>query len=357
VADDLGISFVRPSLSELLSQMRADFLARMGADEFLRRSDIEVQARVQAAAWHTVLGFIEHLALQILPYSATDWLDRHAQTWGILRRQPTKSAGVVVFSASGSLTVPAGVTMKTSDGIEFVSSSESVAASGSVSVPVIASVVGLGGNIAAATPVYLLSPIAGMASAGAAGDDFGGGADIEDDETLRQRLTRRIQQPPHGGAKFDYTDSWAGSQSFVARSWCFPLQGGPGTVGLTFIVKRDNPIPTTDDVTQLQDFIDGQRPATAEVIVFAPVALPIDLEIAVDPDTTAVRLSIEAALKDFLLRVGEPGGLIYYSTLREAISLAAGETRHRLIAPAHDADIAVLTSQFPVLGSITWSVY
>ena len=40
--------FTRPTLPELIEQVRADLLARLGLDELLRRADGEVQARVAA---------------------------------------------------------------------------------------------------------------------------------------------------------------------------------------------------------------------------------------------------------------------------------------------------------------------
>lgn len=65
------IGWVRPPLADLVQQIRSDLLTSLSADDVLRRSDLDVQARVQAAAWHTVNGFIEFLALEILPDTAT----------------------------------------------------------------------------------------------------------------------------------------------------------------------------------------------------------------------------------------------------------------------------------------------
>lgn len=71
--------FARPTLPTLIEQVRADLLARLNQDEVLRRSDLEVQARVQAAALHSLYGFIDYVARQILPpTSDADMLERHA---------------------------------------------------------------------------------------------------------------------------------------------------------------------------------------------------------------------------------------------------------------------------------------
>jgi uncharacterized phage protein gp47/JayE len=97
---------------------------------------------------------------------------------------------------------------------------------------------------------------------------------------------------------------------------------------------------------------------TADVTVFAPTPVKLDFTISLTPDTTAARAAVQAELEDLLLREAEPedgdgSGTILVSHIREAISLAAGETDHALTAPA--ADVTLAAGEMSVMGTITWS--
>ncbi|EHU6243935.1 hypothetical protein KZG16_004664, partial [Salmonella enterica] len=50
--------FARPELPQLIATIRSDLLTRFQEDVLLRRMDAEVYARVQAAAVHTLYGYI-----------------------------------------------------------------------------------------------------------------------------------------------------------------------------------------------------------------------------------------------------------------------------------------------------------
>lgn len=77
--------FSRPPLPQLIATIRSDLLTRFNEDVVLRRLDAEVYARVQAAAVHTLYGYIDYLARNMLPDQADpDWLVRH----GAMKRCP-----------------------------------------------------------------------------------------------------------------------------------------------------------------------------------------------------------------------------------------------------------------------------
>ena len=76
------------------------------------------------------------------------------------------------------------------------------------------------------------SPIVGVnASANVTAGALTGGADAEDDDSLRARLLARIKEPPQGGSKADYV-TWALEVPGVTRAWCYPEEMGDGTVTL-----------------------------------------------------------------------------------------------------------------------------
>ncbi|WP_188260879.1 baseplate J/gp47 family protein [Azospirillum tabaci] len=344
--------YTRPTLSELIEQVRADVLARLGVDEVLRRADGEVQARVQAGALHSVYGFIDFLAAQILPdTAATAYLDRHASLWGVARKAATAATGTVTITASNGVTIAAGTVMQRAGVGDYTVTANATATGGTATVAVAAATAGAAGNLPAGALLTLASPIAGAQSTAVVAA-IGGGADIEADDALRARLIARIQEPPHGGNAADY-EAWALEVAGVTRAWVYPFHTGIGSVGVTFVCDgRADIIPAVGDVALVQTHIDALRPVTAAVTVFAPVADPLALSIRLTPDGAATRAAVEAELRDFLSREAEPGGTLYLSRLREAISLATGEYRHDLVSPTDD--VVSPAGHIATLGAITW---
>ncbi|MBP2314891.1 baseplate J/gp47 family protein [Azospirillum soli] len=344
--------FARPTLPTLVEQVRADLLARLSQDEVLRRSDLEVQARVQAAALHSLYGFIDYVARQILPPTAdTDVLERHAAWWGIARKPATAASGLTTLMAAEGTVIPAGTVLQRIGAGDYRSAAEAVALSGVASVEVEAAFTGTLGNLPAGARLQLVSPIAG-AQGVATVVEVSGGADAETDADLLARLQDRVRQPPHGGNRHDY-EAWALEVPGVTRAWVYRHRQGLGTVGIAFVMDgRVSIIPTPDEVAAVQAYIDERRPVTSEAVVFAPIPDPLNLTIRVSPDSTAVREAVEAELRDFVAREAEPGGTLHLSRLREAISSAAGEFRHELIAPL--AEVVASAGHIAVPGAITW---
>ncbi|WP_425404631.1 baseplate J/gp47 family protein [Hwanghaeella sp.] len=345
--------FARPTLADLKTRMKADLLARLSVDEVLRRSDIEVQASVQAAAVHSLYGFIDYVAANVMVDTADgDHLARHASIWGVTRKSAAKSVGSVTFATSVGAVIPIGAELTHAGGQSYLTTEAKTATGATTVVAVQAAESGAVSNLTAGEALSLVSPIAGVQST-ATGGEIVGGADIESDASLRARVLDRIQTPPHGGAKADYI-TWALEVDEVTRAWALPLHSGIGTVGVMFVLDgREDIVPLTADIEAVQAYIDTVRPVTADVTVFAPTPVELDLTIAVTPATAAVKAAIELELQDFIAREAEPGGTIYLSRLREAISLAAGEFNHSLTLPA--ADVTHAATEIAVLGTITWA--
>ena len=113
-------------------------------------------------------------------------------------------------------------------------------------------------------------------------------------------------------------------------------------------------IPLAADVTAMQAYMDRVRPVTAAVTVAAPIAVPLDFEIAgLDPVSRSVRDAVEAELRDLIRREAKPGGTLLISHIREAISIAAGENDHRLISPV--ADVGVSIGRIITFGTVSRS--
>lgn len=345
--------FSRPTLQQLIVRTRDDLLARLAADDVLRRADAEVYARVVAAASHALHGFIAWLAEQVIYDTAeSELLARWANIWGVARKAAAKATGTVTFATSAGAVIPAGALVKAFDDVDYEVTVGGTAAGASLALAVQAVTAGAAGNRSTGQTLTLVSPIAGVQASATAGE-LSGGADVEDDDAYRARFLARIQQPPHGGADFDYV-AWALEVEGVTRAWCYEQELGLGTVTVRFVRDDDaSPIPDAGEVAAVQAHIDALRPVTADVTVVAPTAVPLDFTIAVTPNTAAVKAAVTAELQDLLRREAEPGATLLISHIRAAISLAIGETNYVMTAPA--ADVTHTTGQMATMGTITWA--
>lgn len=348
------MSFSRPTLSELIARVRADVQSRLTADQ-MRRSDAEVYSRIIAAASHELHGHLAFISDQVLYDTAeAEFLDRWASIWLSTPRKPAVVAsGNVSLTGVNGTVIPAATLLVRADGAEFYTLADATISAGVATAAVNASVAGQAGNTLVGTVLAMASPVSGVGSDVPV--NAGGltqGADIEDDISLRARLISRIQQPPQGGAAHDYV-TWALEVPGVTRAWVYPKELGAGTVTVRFVRDDDvSLIPDAAEVLAVQAYIDNLRPVTADLTVVAPVPVSLNFTIEVTPNTLAVKAAVEAELKDLLTREASPGATILLSHIREAISIAAGESNYTMTVPS--ADITHTTGQMAVMGVITW---
>jgi len=342
----------RPSLQTLMDRIRNDILSRLDADEVLRRADSEIYARVEALAMHAMYGYVDWIAAQIFADSCSeDMLDRHSTFWKVARKVAAAATGNVTFSTSVGAVIPEGTIVRALDGVEYETIAIATAVSATTVVAVEAVEAGADGNRVTGQSVILVQPVSGVQTTATAGE-LSGGADIETVSAWRARILTAMRKPPAAGTEHDYV-AWALEVPGVTRAWCYPLELGLGSVVVRFVRDDDvSMIPDAGEVSTVQDYIDALRPVTAQVTVVAPVASAVNFTISITPDNAAVRAAVEAELEDLLLREAEPGGTLYLSRIRAAVSLAAGETDSEVTVPA--ADVVKASGQIATMGTITW---
>lgn len=347
--------FERPSLADLINRTQADIISRLPDPDLLRRSDAMVYARVLAGVVHGLYGYLDWLARQMIYDTAeTEMLDRWASIWGIVRKPATSATGTVTFTGNNGAVIAGDTVLIAPDGVAYAVISSVVIAGGSAAATVTATNSGLAGNRTTGQLFTLQSAVAGVSAVATAGA-MTGGADIESDDSLRDRLLLRIRTPPQGGAANDYI-TWALEVPGVTRAWVYPEAGGPGTVTVRFMMDDTyaNGIPLSGDVALVDAYIQQARPVTADVTVLAPVASPLNLTIAaLSPSTPEVKAAIEAELRALILRESSPGGTLLLSHIREAISIAQGEIDHSLTTPS--ANVVASAGNITTLGTITWT--
>ena len=352
--------FSRPTLIELIERIMADVSSRVLGIEgaVLRRSILGVLARAEAGAVHMLYGYLDWIAKNSIPDTAeSEILGRWSAIWGVERLAATVATGSVTFTGTNNSLIPAGTVIQSQDGTQFETDADATIASGTATAAITSLLAGVVANIDAGANLFLVSPISGVQSAALVGaGGISGGTDIETDDGLRSRLLARIQQPPHGGSKSDYVQ-WAKEVAGVTRAWVYPLENGAGTVVVRFVTDNDpgGIIPGAGKIAEVAAYIAERRPVTADVYVLAPVAVPLAITVKISPNTTAVQVAVAAELADQISRDAIPGGTVYISRLREAVSVATGETNNQIVIPT--ADVVSATGDITTLGTITFQSF
>lgn len=360
--------FARPPLSALQARARQSFNDRLaGVETLLRQNNVRVSADVMAELMNGLYAYLDWTVTQIFPdINEAEFLERWGRPFGIARLAATAATGAATFTGTNGTVILAGTVLQTADRQLYATTAEVTISAGTATAPIAASAPGATGNQDSGVPASLVSPIGGVsATAVIAAPGLTGGADEESDDSLRARVMLRWQEPPHGGAEFDYAP-WALEVPGVTRAWVYPKEMGVGTVTVRFMMDDVNaedagipqgnspPAAYSGDLLAVYNHLTEARPATADLFVVAPIAVPLDVEIAdLVPDTLAVRTAIQAEIRDFLRREAEPAGTIRVSRLGEAISAAVGEGHHTLVSPA--ADVTHTTGQIAVLGDVTFA--
>lgn len=347
--------FQRPTLAENISMLRTDLFARLDVSDTLRRMDEDVRAKVYAAALHTVYGYIDYLAMNMLADKCDEaWLTRHASMKRCPRKLATGAAGFMRWDGvSDNLKVTAGSVIQRDDLVQYTATADAVSAGGVLRVPVVCSVEGVIGNADDGVPLILVTPVNGLPSSGVA-DTLKGGFDIEGLEEWRSRVIERYSWTPQGGADGDYV-VWAKEVPGITRAWTYRHWMGTGTVGV-MVASNDliNPIPDDNTVQMAKSHIEPLAPvAGSDLYPFAPVAKVVNFSIKLKPDNASVRAAVTAELRSFLFRDGYPEGELELSRINEAISIATGEYSHQLIAPA--ANISIAKNELATMGTLSWS--
>lgn len=367
------MSLTRPSLASLQARTSADVSTRItGSAPSLRRGILAGISNALTGGLHALYGFLQARSLQAVPYTATETdLERFAGLWGVPRKQASASNGALLLTGAPTSPIAADTRLQSASGIEFAVDADAViAGDGTAAVSVTALTAGAAGNQVAGAVLTFISPLAGVnATATAGADGLGGGADVEDDDSLRARMLDAIQSPAHGGSAADYV-RWARSISSITRAWCFPIYRGPGSVRV-YIINDDYAGPelaSAADVSAVYDYINSDEIKPVGLViedpddpgeyvngleVLAPTAAPVDFAIDDVPDDLTARAKIEAALKALFLREAVPEGSIALNKLIVTIGANTGVVNFTMSAPTVSPSAGA--GEILTLGEITWS--
>lgn len=367
-----------PTLKVLRQLNRANIVAQLNSGAMIPNSIERVMADSNAGLAFLSLLYLDYIAQQVMPDTATDWLPRYADIWltnsGGGQKPASLASGTVIATGQSGIIIPFGALLSgasvpsptggTATLLTYQVTAQTTCGAGPTPVPIAATTAGALWNADAGTLLTWTPAIAGINGA-ATVVALAGGADQETIDQLRARVLQRIRQPPMGGDADDYV-AWATSVPGVTRAWTSPLEMGVGTVTVRFMMDSLRvttggfPLPT--DVAVVQAFLNTKRPVTAiDVFVVAPIPEPVSFTLqglnTTDPGTMA---NITASVTTMLAERAAPSSssngspvfaqTIYAAWVSDAVFQAAGVQFFDLIMSDH---VMPTPSSMATLGSIT----
>lgn len=378
--------YKHPTLTDLRGQVQSDIqsaLPKTGG--LLRFSNLKITGDVQAGLSYGHYGYLDWIAQQSTPFTATDeYLDAWAALVSVYRKPATAAKSPAAKATGTGGTVPAGAIVNRKDGIQYTLDKDlTIGADGTGLTSVTAVLLsplddptagGALGNAPAGTILTLDNSYSGVDSQITLIDPATGGTNVEGDEPLRTRMLLEYQALPQGGSEKDY-ENWALAVSGVTRAWCVRRLMGAGTVGIYIMCDGDDqtnhgfPVGTdglsqyedwgyyakaTGDQLRVADAIYPKQTVTALVYLASPIAKVIDFTITgiiqQDQDLTA---AISAAINEVFFTRGDPTGegIITLSSINGAIAAIPGSDGFLIESPTQNIPLAV--GELPQLGTVT----
>lgn len=365
----------RTTLTELRQLVNRDIDAEIpGTDGLLRFSNLKIIGDVQANMEHLQEGYLDYIANQAVPFTATDeYLEAWAALKRVYRKPTTEATGTVTFTGEVGTIIPADTPLIRGDGVKYHTVEDCVISSGGEGAVKARAdedeegLLGARGNCDAGVILTLGTSIAGVQSNGVA-SVFSGGADLESDEAFRDRMLFAFQNPPQGGSEADYM-IWASEIPSVSRVWVKRNYFGTGTVVIFIMMdgsRAENngfPVGQNGSATEeeryhtaegdqllVADHIWSLQPVTALVVVVAPERQEIDFTLSNILETSETEIA--QALESVLFSLGEPGGRIPINRIWSAISSVAGGSDFVVIEPV--GDIVCDRGKLPVVGAVNF---
>lgn len=291
---------------------------------------------------------VEVPAAMFPSYAWGIYLDEHALTYGLVRKDPVKASGVVRFTGADGAQIITGTQVGTEpddpddDPIVYETTQSGtvpVAGAGYIDLTVDAVEAGTDSNVAIGLVTLLLSDTSDIESVSNVTSIIGG-EDQESDIDLQDRLLLEISSAQGAGTQADYT-RWALSYPGVGHATVQPAWAGGGTVRVV-ITDADNQPVGVSTVNGLQALLDptsapgagqGLAPIGASVTVATPAFYYVNAQATVVHDsgysldgasgTIATRADIVAAITAYVDSLA-PGAEVVTNRIEYAIMSVKG---------------------------------
>lgn len=347
------------TIEEIYEEMLSAFREETGA-EASAVSDLSVRLYAVAAQVYGLYAQAEWLSRQCFPQTAQgQWLERHAALRGLERREAVRAEGSIRFSvtapAVADLTIPKGTVCATAGLTRFETTAEAILPAGETSVlaPARAVEPGSAGNVPAGSILAMAVPPVGVGAC-VNPEQFVGGADVEDDDSLRARVLETYRRMPNG-ANAAYYEQEALSFEGVAACSVIPRSRGQGTVDV--VIASPAGRPSAELIQALQQHFDQRREIAVDVQVKAPTVRAQIIRVNVQPEEgcefAQLKPRVDKAIRDYFdgQLLGKP--LLRAHLIRLLLELD-GVANCEITSPT--ADKAFPPGELPGLRTLTIGV-
>ena len=285
-------------------------------------------------------AIIPRVLQQIIPgWSYGTYLDGHAKSRNMPRREATPATGEITITGKAGLVIPTGSLFSTAavndePSVDYATTvSATIPAEGSVTIPVTCTKSGIVGNTPENTIVLVSSKLTGITAVTNAAP-ITGGTEEESDESLQARIDEadRSQGNSYTGCPADYK-RWATSVAGVGEATIISAQDDSGLVRI--ILTDSNGAPATTNLCDaVYNYImrpdepdKRMAPIGASLAVSPPDTITISIKATVELKDTA---TIEAVKTAYAARLAEylpeafSDGEIKYSRVWACLASTAG---------------------------------
>ena len=292
-----GENFSVKTYEELLATMEKTYSSLTGFSPD-NASDIGIRIKVLATVCSELYQKLAQLQRDLFAQTAIGtYLDMHAQTRGISRKQAVPSTGILRFSrdsaALSDIVIPKGTLCACSgtSQLRFVTTEQKILEKGSlfVDVPAQSQSGGEETNTAANTITILVTPPQGISRVTNPAP-FTGGSPAETDVQLRKRLLDSYRSISNGTNAAFYNNLALQADSIVSAH-VIPRARGRGTVDV--IIADEHGTASPELIAELQEEMEKQREINVDVAVKSAEILPVNLSLSFrcntgyDPEETA----------------------------------------------------------------------
>lgn len=317
-----------------------------------------LRLRVLAGELYNQHTHADYILRQMFPTTAEgEYLEQHAAQRGLQRREAEKAVGTVLFypedSTHGTLHIPAGTVVCTSDGkLRYTTDTDIVLEAGRerVQAAVTAAEEGAAYNVGGGYINIIVTPVTGIGRVTNA-SMIGGGADVETDEALRQRVLDSYVNIPNGTNEAYYRQL-AMSVSGVYSAGVIGRARGSGTVDIYVCGKGER--LRDEKISELQSIMEEARELNVDVTVrhaeevYADLCVSVTVAAGYHFDTVAAE--VENVIREYIDTLGV-GNDVLLSNVGEAVYHIKGVKAYRFIE-SYGSDLYVHASQYAVADRI-----
>ncbi len=342
--------------NEILENMKNHFrsLSGINPDD---ASDIGIRLKVVAGQIFALYSKCDWLLRQTFPQTADgEYLDLHAQQKAIERKSAYRATGEITFyretESLSDISIPSGTICSTvgNNAKRFITTQDATLAAGelSVTVPAQAEATGKEYNAAAKTVTVMVTAPQGIISAENE-NEFTGGCDVEDDESLRERIKNTYSDISNGANAAFYREvalrhKEIGDANVIVR------KRGRGTVDVA-VFSSSNTTPSQQVIDEVTQMIESAREVGTDVMVYAAQQIFIPIKIAVSAkmgfDIAEVISTVSDAVTEFINSIGI-GKTLYLKDLHALLCNIDGVGNYKVIAPQNDYTVPSSSKLAPV---------